>query len=547
LDISGEEQKLLTARNKGGFPLMMSYLRLSGPGWLQSALTLGGGSLGSSLYLGVLAGYSLLWLQPLAMLFGIVMLSAIGYFTTSTERSPFQVINSDVNPILGWGWALASLIASIVWSMPQYSLATAVVQQNLFPDLLSGEGAKISIVVVFLIISVITTWSYEKGQVGFKFYDLVLKIAVALIVVCFGTVVITLMLSEKGLNWQALYRGFIPNLNSLLYPSEEYEFLLNSIEDKYRYYWSDLIVQKQTDVLVSAAATAVGINMTFLFPYTILKRRWGRPFKGFVIFDLATGMLIPFVLATSCVVIAAASQFHTQVQPGLSWKESNVQSVVASKKQQKEFNEMLEKRWLTTEGTKQKKASLSFSIAEQKLAATLVTRDAFDLAKSLKPLGGGILTNYIFGIGVLGMALSTITLLMLASGLIICEMLKLPHSGWNYRLATLGGCIGALGPFIWTKAAFWLVVPTSVFGFTLLPLAYLTFCLVMNRKDILGRDMPKGKSRWIWNVLMLIAAGVASFGSLLMIWGKAGIWGMVLIGIFGFLAVIFHRRKRYSE
>ena len=335
MDISGEEQKLLTARNKGGFPLMMSYLRLSGPGWLQSALTLGGGSLGSSLYLGVLAGYSLLWLQPLAMLFGIVMLSAIGYFTTSTERSPFQVINSDVNPILGWGWALASLIASIVWSMPQYSLATAVVQQNLFPDLLSGEGAKISIVVVFLIISVITTWSYEKGQVGFKFYDLVLKIAVALIVVCFGTVVITLMLSEKGLNWQALYRGFIPNINSLLYPSEEYEFLLNSIEDKYRYYWSDLIVQKQTDVLVSAAATAVGINMTFLFPYTILKRRWGRPFKGFVIFDLATGMLIPFVLATSCVVIAAASQFHTQVQPGLSWKESNVQSVVASKKQQK--------------------------------------------------------------------------------------------------------------------------------------------------------------------------------------------------------------------
>ena len=95
---------------------------------------------------------------------------------------------------------------------------------------------------------------------------------------------ITLMLSEKGLNWQAFYRGFIPNINSLLYPSEEYEVLLNSIEDKYRYYWSDLIVQKQTDVLVSAAATAVGINMTFLFPYTILKRRWGRPFKGFVIF-----------------------------------------------------------------------------------------------------------------------------------------------------------------------------------------------------------------------------------------------------------------------
>ena len=91
MNITTDEQQLLTARNKGGFFLIISYLRLSGPGWLQSALTLGGGSLGSSLYLGVLAGYSLLWLQPLAMLFGIVMLSAIGYFTTSTGRSPFQV------------------------------------------------------------------------------------------------------------------------------------------------------------------------------------------------------------------------------------------------------------------------------------------------------------------------------------------------------------------------------------------------------------------------------------------------------------------------
>ncbi len=547
MNIRTDEQQLLAARNKGGFPLVISYLRLSGPGWLQSALTLGGGSLGSSLYLGVLAGYSLLWLQPLAMLFGIVMLSAIGYFTTSTERSPFKVINSEVNPILGWGWALASLVASIVWSMPQYSLATAVVQQNLFPDSLGGDGAKVSIVVVFLIASVITTWFYEKGQVGFKFYDLVLKIAVALIVICFATVVITLILSEKGLNWQSLYRGFIPNINSLFYPSAEYENLLNSLNDKYRSYWSDLIVQKQTDVLVSAAATAVGINMTFLFPYTILKRRWGRPFRGFVIFDLATGMLIPFVLATSCVVIAAASQFHTQIQPGLSWTNSNEESVLASKKQQKEFKQMLERRWLTSEASKQETASPNFSAAEQQLAATLVTRDAFDLAKSLKPLGGGILTNYIFGIGVLGMALSTITLLMLASGLIICEMLQLPHSGWNYRLATLAGCIGALGPFIWTKAAFWLVIPTSVFGFTLLPLAYLTFSLVMNRKDILGRDMPKGKTRWVWNVLMLIAASVATFGSVLMIWKKAGVWGMVIIGVFIFLALIFHRRKKYSE
>ena len=44
-----------------------AYVKLSGPGWLQSAITLGGGSLASSLFLGVLAGYSLLWLQPVAI------------------------------------------------------------------------------------------------------------------------------------------------------------------------------------------------------------------------------------------------------------------------------------------------------------------------------------------------------------------------------------------------------------------------------------------------------------------------------------------------
>ena len=49
------------------------YLRLSGPGWLQGAMTLGGGSLVTSLMIGAVYGYELLWLQPLAMLIGCIM------------------------------------------------------------------------------------------------------------------------------------------------------------------------------------------------------------------------------------------------------------------------------------------------------------------------------------------------------------------------------------------------------------------------------------------------------------------------------------------
>ena len=68
---AGSEQEKAYLRELSGKPLFArlgGYVSLSGPGWLQSALTLGGGSLTGSLYLGVLAGFSMLWLQPLAMI-----------------------------------------------------------------------------------------------------------------------------------------------------------------------------------------------------------------------------------------------------------------------------------------------------------------------------------------------------------------------------------------------------------------------------------------------------------------------------------------------
>ena len=59
--IEEEKKYLSNAEASGLFSRLGAYTKLSGPGWLQSAITLGGGSLASSLFLGVLAGYSLLW------------------------------------------------------------------------------------------------------------------------------------------------------------------------------------------------------------------------------------------------------------------------------------------------------------------------------------------------------------------------------------------------------------------------------------------------------------------------------------------------------
>ena len=87
------EEILSEARQKGGVQKFVIFAKLSGPGWLQGAITLGGGSLAGALYLGVIAGFGLLWLQPLAMICGIIMLSAIAYVTLSTETPPFGLVN----------------------------------------------------------------------------------------------------------------------------------------------------------------------------------------------------------------------------------------------------------------------------------------------------------------------------------------------------------------------------------------------------------------------------------------------------------------------
>ena len=163
MSIEQEKKLLKEAEAKGLYSCLATYTKLSGQGWLQSAITLGGGSLASSLFLGVLAGYSLLWLQPIAIILGIIMLCAISHVTLSTGQSPFVSINNEINPVLGWGWAIATILANIVWCLPQFSLGTAAVTQNLFP-ILDNTGWKVLVVLSILITACVIIWAYDRGS-----------------------------------------------------------------------------------------------------------------------------------------------------------------------------------------------------------------------------------------------------------------------------------------------------------------------------------------------------------------------------------------------
>jgi len=627
------------------------YTRLSGPGWLQSAITLGGGSLASSLFLGALAGFSLMWLQPVAMLLGIVMLGAIGYVALSTGERPFRAINQHVNPVLGWGWALATAMANIVWCLPQFSLGVASARLNLFPRALGPAAmpnetlSKGIAAAAILALCIFIIWFYDRGGRGIKIFEGILKIMVGIIILCFFGVVVK-MTTAGVLDWKAVFSGCVPKLSMFTSPAPTFDALLAGT-GKFAGFWSDKIVYMQRDVMISAAATAVGINMTFLLPYSMLAKGWRRNARGLAIFDLSTGLLIPFVLATGCVVIASATQFHAKYHPGLlgepykMWsidKDTGEEKTVVvnvapgqevneaelrelpppSKRLISKFKKLLDERLQEDLGEEQfaklaldererlrekfgsdaaAKAHLGaeelgrlkdiaegvsllrksvgdemlikamgasafealkklaselnerragLPIGDRRIAATLIKRSAFDLAASLQPLTGHTFSHYIFGIGVIGMAVSSIIILMLISGFVVCEMLGVPPKGNAHRLACLLPAIGVLGPFIWTgKAAFWLAVPTSVFGMVLAPIAYWTFFCMMNSRSLLGDNLPKGGKRLAWNALMLAACAWVSVGALYSIWNKTEYYGLAGLALFLALALAAHvARKR---
>ena len=553
-DSLAQEKELLTSvENASTSEKIKTYTKLSGPGWLQGAITLGGGSLAGSLYLGVIGGTQLLWLQPLMMIFGVLMLSVIGYVTLSTGKSPFQAINQHINPVLGWGWLIAAMLANLVWAMPQFSLGTAALQQNLGiltddPETGSQSGKYLCVAILFIVATVVV-WLYDSKAA--KVFDVILKVLVGIIVLSFFGVV---MILAGELDWGAIAKGFIPDFSMLSQPAEKFREIIaaSSAPD----YWNAEILKSQRSVMVTAAATAVGINMTFLLPYSMLRKGWGKEHRGLASFDLGMGLFIPFFLATTCVVIASASQFHGEYDEGLLDTTKPAPTAKLQKAYEKNLTGIQSHLGVLESPNHQ----------DRQLAAMLVKRDANQFALSLKKLENlagnktasaeistdkKSATQIIFGIGVLGMAVSTIIILMLINGFCLTEALGTKMSGVVHRSgALLPGITGALGfLFLWsnTQANFLLTVPTSIFGMVLLPIAYFTFFCMINSKELMGDALPKGGKRVALTLAMGLALVAASIGAGWSIWSKAQWVGVGVVGAFILLVWFGHGYRKLNQ
>ena len=446
-ELAALAQKGLCARYRG-------YWSKTGPGFLQSAMTLGGGSAAASLFLGAYMQYDLLWVQPVAMLLGVIMLSAMSHQALCTGVRPFDALNRYIHPAVGWAWAIASLAATVIWHFPQYGLAAGMTA-----DMISaGTGWQptggtetcllLCIGGVVLVVSTAITWSYGSGRRGVRIYERALKALVWMIVAAFAVVVVRQTFAGR-IEWGRVLAGFVPRR----VPTDPRGFT----------------------VVMAALAAAVGINMTFLFPYTLLARGWGREHRGLSRFDLVTGMFLPYALATALMVIAAGS---TMFDP---------------------------------EAYQAGRTMLSPVKAAGMIQAAGV---------------GKLFARFIFGLGIVGMALSTITLHMLVSGFAVCEMFGVKPGGWRYKLACLIPAPGILGVVLWQKMSIWIAVPTSAVCGLLLPIAYIGFFILNNRRDYLGDDTPRGAKALLWNLGMLVSILVVMAYGLYYLYLKRGFFGI---------------------
>lgn len=384
--------------------------RTSGPGWLLSAYTLGSGTAVGSLWAGATYGYDLLWVQPLAMLIGVVILSGAAYFTLQSNTSPYQRFKQELHPAMAIAWATGSLFASVIWHFPQYGLAFAAMQELLaFRETLA---AQILVAVGILAASLMITWTYSRKG-GVKVYEGIMKALVWMVIVCLAVVI-----AASKVPWGEVGRGLV----SFRRP------------------------EGSSTIILGLLGAAVGINMTFLYPYSVRSKGWGRTDTRYAIRDLMYGMFIPFVIATGMMIIASAVTLHAN---GIS----------------------LDKARIT------------------------------QMASVFTPVFGNSLGPVLFNLGILAMPLSTITLHMLTCGFIISEMTSRPVGSSVWKAGTLIPAVGALGVAFPIKG--WLPVTASALCLIFIPIAYVGFVILFT-KESLKPDAPRVPLKPVVLVLMSV-------------------------------------------
>ena len=472
-----EKSELLALESQPFVKRSFGYIKRTWPGLLQSSMTLGAGSAAASVVAGASFGYKLLWVQPLAMFLGVMMFAAIANIVLTTRERPYKAFMRELSVILVFLWAFGTIMASVVWHFPQYGLAagaTRSVIQEFVPNLVletqaeqrewfglgktildtetgepkmgkaytaKGYAVSFGVGLLILLINMIVVFNYGSGGRGIKVYEWFLRCMIALVILIF---LLVTLINIPRIDWLEVFKGFIG------------WYGIPGNDDPAEY-------AKTVTTVLGMLGAAVGINMTFLYPYSLLAKGWGKEHKTLVKWDLGMTMFLPFTIVTSLIMI---SMTVSGVYTGADVVNNSITPIQAAE-------------------------SLKGVLVDERIS------------------------RLVFCLGLIGMTCGAISVHMVVCGFTMCEMLGLDYTRTRFRLFALTPSIGMIGVVF--QLPFWFPIAASAICLTMLPIAYLIFLILNNKRSWLGDAVGGGIKRELFNLALVAALLMAGIGACIQI------------------------------
>ena len=355
-------------------------------------------------------------------------------------------------------WALGTIMASVIWHFPQYGLAAGAVRDladlaNIQCRVAEGQvGVWGDYTAAGLIISFVAGGAILAGEHRHHlelWHECVGNPALRVVpprsdrIDYFGLRYRRLCQCRRTSSGLELGKGFIG-------------------------YYGIPKTEGSVTLVLGMLGAAVGINMTFLYPYSLLAKGWGPSHKRLARWDLGMSMFLPFVLVTSFVILA-----------------------------------------MTVSGV--------YDPTNETVRTAMKPLDA---AASLQGVMGEGAGRVIFDLGLIGMACGAISAHMVVCGFTVCEMFGLEYTKWRFRIFALVPAIGILG--VVTSLPIWFPIAASAVCFTMLPIAYVLFLIMNNKRSYIGDAVGSGLGRFVFNTILVVALAVATIGSAIKL--KSGVF-----------------------
>ncbi len=547
-DISKEVKILESCQSAGNVKALFGYSKITGPGWWIAAASLSAGSLIGSVGLGQRLGLDGLWIQATAMLLGMFTLFAISQITLNTQQSLFVILKNDWNKSLATWLAVSAIITSFTWCMPQFRLGADAVVATLLPSL-DNKGGRVLIAVVLLFLSVGLSFIYERHGPRSSIFSWTIKLLVLFVIFSAISSVI-LFLPSSGISLGAILQSLVPSYSLLIEPSPLFSTLLEN-SGEMKMFWEEKILLKQRELALVCFSSTLGVNLMFALPLLLLNRNWRRSHDRFSKFNLFTTGFLPFSIVSVCLTLLSTIAFQ-QRDVIVSDVELLEDAVTVDLLNQRIVHEIGSERFKDMAPFQQDALLSALSNDEKRLASVIAGKSVKQWIASLSQTGGTYFT-YLLGLTIFAITLSTIVILMIINGHLVCEVLGKPHKGPAFQSGSLLLAIASIGPFVWSDQDNWVSDPTYFISLAILPFALLSFALVLNNPSIMGRMRPNGMGGYFINAGIILSFVFLGSSSLYLVWNEY--WGSfpigkVLLSLIGVLLLVGHfslRTKKLSK